>query len=390
MKVTHIITDLNTGGAEMMLFNLLAGTNRECIESRVISLTDLGKISDKIISLGVPVQALGMKAGTANPGAILRLIKILRKDPHDLIQTWIYHSDLIGGLAGKFAGNIPVIWGIHNSTLDEQLSKKGTIWTVRACATLSHAMPHQIITCSETARKIHVSLGYAENKMIVIPNGFRLDDFHPDAGSRNSVRDELGLEENALLVGHIARFDPQKDHQNFTHAAGMVLDHYPAVHFLMCGDGVCWENAELAGWIKQIGRTDNFHLLGLRSDIPRLTAALDLAVSSSAYGEAFPLVVGEAMACGVPCVVTNVGDSPDIIGDSGKVVPPRNSQALASEIINLLSLSAAQRSQLGQIARSRIEDQFDIRIIVSRYERLYREEMDKLAENNLAANSLKG
>ncbi|HMD87894.1 MAG TPA: glycosyltransferase, partial [Anaerolineaceae bacterium] len=133
-----------------------------------------------------------------------------------------------------------------------------------------------------------------------------------------------------------------------------------------------------------------FHLLGLRSDIPRLTAALDLAVSSSAYGEAFPLVVGEAMACGVPCVVTNVGDSPDIIGDSGKVVPPRNSQALASEIINLLSLSAAQRSQLGQIARSRIEDQFDIRIIVSRYERLYREEMDKLAENNLAANSLKG
>jgi len=388
MRVTHIITDLDTGGAEMMLSNLLAVFDRDTINSRVISLTNRGAIGDRISSLGVPVRSLGLKAGRLpGPGGFARLIRWLREDPPDLIQTWMYHSDLIGGLAGKLAGNIPVIWGIRNSTLDIQYSKRSTIWTVKVCALLSRSLPKQIITCSETARKIHISFGYAAKKMVVIPNGFRLDYFHPDPAARISVREELIIPADALLLGLVARYDPQKDHQNFVTAAKLILNQFPAVHFLLCGKDICWENPELAGLIKQTGHTENFHLLNLRTDLPRLTAALDLAISSSAYGEAFPQVVGEAMACGVPCVVTNVGDSPDIIGDSGKVVPPRNSQALASEIINLLSLSAAQRSQLGQIARSRIEDQFDIRIIVSRYERLYREEMDKLAEKNLAASS---
>jgi glycosyltransferase involved in cell wall biosynthesis len=387
MRVTHIITDLDTGGAEMMLFNLLAGFNRDSINSRVISLTDLGVISDKISSLGVPVRSLGMKAGLPNTRGVARLIRWLREDPPDLIQTWMYHSDLIGGLAGKLAGNIPVIWGIHNSTLDIQHSKRSTIWTVKVCAVLSHSLPRQIINCSETARKIHISLGYAANKMVVIPNGFRLDDFHPDPAARNSVREELGIARDALLIGLIARFNPQKDHQNFIDAAKLVLDQFPSVRFLLCGDGICWENPELTGWIKRTGYTENFYLLNLRTDIPRLTAALDLAVSSSAYGEAFPLVVGEAMACGVPCVVTNVGDSPNIIDDTGKVVPPRDSQALAYEIVNMLRLSPDERSRLGQLARSRVEDQFDIRAIVSKYEQLYRDELNKSVKRGITANS---
>ncbi|MDR3574620.1 MAG: glycosyltransferase [Anaerolineaceae bacterium] len=387
MRLTHVITDLDTGGAEMMLFNMLPGLMRDGINTQVISLTGLGIIADKIRSLGVPVRALGMKAGLPDPGGIARLIGWLREDPPDIIQTWMYHSDLVGGLAGKFAGNIPVIWGIHNSTLDAKLSKRSTIWTVRVCSILSHSLPGQIITCSETARKIHVAMGYAENKIVVIPNGFLLDDFHPDMNSRESLREELGLEKNALMIGLIARFNPQKDHQNFIKAAGLVLEKFPSMQFLLCGDGVCRENLELARWIEATAKAKNFHLLGLRSDIPRLTAALDLAVSSSAYGEAFPLVIGEAMACAVPCVVTNVGDSPDIVGDSGRVVPARDSQALAAEIINLLNISPAERSQLGQMARARIEDQFDIRVIVSRYEQLYKNALNKSIKKDGKFNS---
>jgi glycosyltransferase involved in cell wall biosynthesis len=386
MRVTHIITDLDTGGAEMMLFNLLAGFNPDTVDSRVISLTGPGVIGDRIGSLGVPVRSLGMKAGLPDPRGIARLIKWLREDPPDLIQTWMYHSDLIGGLGGKFSGNIPVIWGIRNSTLDAQHSKKSTIWTVKLCALLSSALPRQIVTCSETARKIHISLGYAAKKMVVIPNGFRLDTYHPDPAARVSVREELGLERDALLIGLIARFNPQKDHQNFVDAAKLVLNQFPAAHFLLCGEGITWENPELAGWIYQTGQTENFHLLNLRTDIPRLTAALDLAVSSSAYGEAFPQIVGEAMASGIPCVVTNVGDSLYVIDETGKAVPPRDSRALANEIVNLLSLSSEQRSHLGQLARMRIEDQFDIHSIVLKYEQLYRNELNKSVKPGIPAN----
>jgi glycosyltransferase involved in cell wall biosynthesis len=386
MRVTHIITDLDTGGAEMMLFNLLVGFNPDTVDSRVISLTGPGVIGDRIGSLGVPVRSLGMKAGLPDPRGIARLIKWLREDPPDLIQTWMYHSDLIGGLGGKFSGNIPVIWGIRNSTLDAQHSKKSTIWTVKLCALLSTALPRQIVTCSETARKIHISLGYAAKKMVVIPNGFRLDTYHPDPAARVSVREELGLERDALLIGLIARFNPQKDHQNFVDAAKLVLNQFPAAHFLLCGEGITWENPELAGWIYQTGQTENFHLLNLRTDIPRLTAALDLAVSSSAYGEAFPQIVGEAMASGIPCVVTNVGDSLYVIDETGKAVPPRDSRALANEIVNLLSLSSEQRSHLGQLARMRIEDQFDIHSIVLKYEQLYRNELNKSVKPGIPAN----
>jgi len=388
MRVTHIITGLDTGGAEMMLSNLLAVFNRDTINSRVISLTNRGAIGDKISSLGVPVQSLGLKAGRLpDPRGVARLVKWLHEDPPDLIQTWMYHSDLIGGLAGKLAGDIPVMWGIRNSTLDIQYSKRSTIWTVKVCSVLSHFLPRQIITCSETARRIHISLGYAANKMIVIPNGFRLDNFHPDHDARNSVREELGLGQDALLIGLIARFNPQKDHQNFIDAANLVLNQSPSVHFLLCGNDICWENPELSGWINHTGHSGNFHLLNLRIDIPRLTAALDLAVSSSAYGEAFPLVVGEAMACGVPCVVTNVGDSPYIIEDTGKVVPPRDSQALASEMIKMLRLSPDDRSRLGQLARSRVEDLFDIRAIASKYEKVYSDELNKPVKREISANS---
>jgi glycosyltransferase involved in cell wall biosynthesis len=373
LKVTHIITDLSTGGAEMMLYKLLAHVDRGRFSCNVISLTTDGSLGDKIRELAVPVHTLRMSPGFPDSLAVLRLAGLLRKMQPDLVQTWMYHADLVGGLAARLAGRAAVVWGIRNSNLDVVQSKRSTRWTVRACAFLSEWLPRRIVSCSETARRIHIGLGYCANKLVVIPNGFDLELFHPDASARNTLREELDLPLGAPVIGLVGRFDPQKDHQNFIQAAVIVAARFSEVHFLLCGEGITPENSLLTGWIKSNGLEQKFHLLGQRDDIPRVTAAMDIGCSSSAYGEAFSNVLGEAMACEVPCVTTDVGDSAYIIADTGRVVSPRDSQALANALLDLVGLSTEQRQLMGAAARRRIEENFEINAVAKRYENLYRQ-----------------
>ncbi len=371
--ITHIITDLSTGGAEIMLLKLLSHIDRERFSSRAISLTGGGPIGERLEGLGVPVQTLGMRPGIPDPRAVFRLAGWLHNNPPALVQTWMYHADLVGGLAARLAGRAPVIWGIRNSNLDLLHSRRITRWTVKVCALLSNTVPARIVSCSETARRIHNNLGYSVDKMLVIPNGFDLDQFRPDSQARASLRQELRLSPEARLVGLVARFDPQKDHQTFIRAAAEVKARCGEVEFLLCGNGITWENEQLVSWIEERGLSDCFHLLGRREDIPRLSAALDIACSSSAYGEAFSNVLGEAMACGVPCVVTDVGDSAYIVGETGKVVPPGDSSKLAGALLDLLALSPETRMELGVAARKRTQQNFDIYAVVHHYEQLYLE-----------------
>lgn len=275
-------------------------------------------------------------------------------------------------MAARWAGDIPVVWGIHHSNLDPKGNKRTTIWTAGICARLSHRVPAKIVCCADVSRAVHAELGYASKKMLVIPNGFDLNVFRPDPTARKSVRWELGIPQDALLIGMIGRFDPQKDHRNFVAAAARLVIDFPDVNFLLCGDGVTWDNAELVSWIEAAGVRQRFHLLGRREDVPRLMAVLDIA-SSSSNSEAFPLVIGEAMACGVPCVVTNVGDSALIVGDTGRVVLPRNPEALSAAWRELLEMGPQGREHLGQAARWRVEMNFSLPIVASRYESLYKE-----------------
>lgn len=373
IKLLHIISGLNTGGAEMMLYKLLSAMDRSAFSVEVVSLTDIGSVGNKILSIDVPVRALSMRRGVPNPFAVVKLVKWLRQSRPDVIQTWMYHADLIGGVAAKLTGDIPVAWGIRNSNLDSQGSKHSTIWTANICAKLSRFLPTKIICCSEASRIVHTALGYVETKMIVIPNGFDLAVFKPDLSARSSVRQELRIPEDTLMIGLIARFDPQKDHRNFLEAAARLHARVPDVHFLLCGDGITEDNTELLDWIEEAGLRQRCHLLGHREDVPRLVAALDIASSSSSYGEGFPNVVGEAMSCGVPCVVTDVGDSALIVGDTGKVVPPRDPDALASAWHELISIGENARRQLGDAARARIKYNFSLPVIASRYQKLFLE-----------------
>jgi glycosyltransferase involved in cell wall biosynthesis len=278
-------------------------------------------------------------------------------------------------VAARLAGRAPVVWGIRNSNLDLLQSKRSTRWTVRTCAFLSNRLPQRIVSCSETARRIHIGLGYRADKMVVIPNGFDLELFHPDLSARIELRKELGIPQSIPVIGLVGRFDPQKDHQNFIQAAAILAERFPETYYILCGDGISLENPLLASWINSSGLGKYFHLLGRREDIPRVTAALDLACSSSAYGEAFSNVLGEAMACEVPCVATDVGDSAYIIAETGRVVPPHDPQALANAMIDLLALAPGQRFALGVAARQRLEKYFEIHAITKSFEQLYQQIM---------------
>jgi len=372
LKVCHIITDLSIGGAEMMLYKLLSKSNRHRFEYQVVSLTNMGPLGNQIQELGISVFSLNMQNAIPSIRSFRELVKLLRYNRPDVIQTWMYHSDLLGSCASLCAGRIPSIWNVRQSNLEPEMNKRTTILVIKICAKLSFMLPQLIICNSEVVRDIHISKGYKKSKMYVIPNGFDLEAFQPCPDARKLVRLELGLSEDAAIIGLVARFDPQKDHRTFIRAAGLILQEFPNLYFMLCGHGVCWDNPDLVTWIKEAGIKDNVHLLGSRQDIPRLMSALDIA-SLSSLGEGFSNVIGEAMACEVPCVVTNVGDSAFIIGDTGIVVEPGDPNALAKGWASLLALEPAQRKELGIRARKRVKQYFNLPDIVKKYETSYEE-----------------
>lgn len=371
MKILFVITGLSTGGAEMMLIKVLEHLDRRRFQPYVISLSPLGELAPRISALGVSVRSVDMKGGLSDMAGFVSLLRMIKTIRPDVVHTWMYHADLLGGLAARLAGVKAIGWCIRNSTLDTNKTSASTRFIVGICARLSHYLPSLILSCSEQARRVHVMKGYAADKMIVVPNGFDLGRFRPDSAARDSVRKDLGLAQGVSLVGVIGRFDPQKNHVGFFDAAGHIRGCLPKVHFLLAGRGIDASNSLLVRAAKNNGVLENCHFLGLRDDIPRLMASLDVLVSASSYGEAFPNVLGEAMASGVPCVVTDAGDSSYIVGDAGYTVAIGDMEGLAEAVLRLLSLPHQEKSHLSEQARSRVANYFEIGRIVHEYEKFY-------------------
>jgi glycosyltransferase involved in cell wall biosynthesis len=354
-----------------MLYRFLAASNPQEYQHEVISLTDRGAMAAKIESLGVTVRVLGMRPGVPNPVAVMKLAGMLRESRPQVVQTWMYHANLLGGLAARMAGNIPVVWGIHHTRVDRRETKLLTVLTVRIGGWLSKRLPARIVCCSKASEDAHLELGYAPAKMQVISNGIDVEEFrpHPDAGL--AIRKALGISAETLVIGLAARFHPHKDHQTFLQAAGVLHKEFPDVHFVLCGDGVVPENPEIAAEVSAAGLQGRCHLLGTRSDMPGMYAAWDIAANSS-LSEALPLTVGEAMACGVPCVVTAVGDCPTIVGDTGRVVPPQRPDLMARAWQELLESGPEFRQKLGKAARQRVAKHYSLTALVEQYQALYR------------------
>lgn len=371
-RILHLITSLNTGGAEMMLYKLLSGMNREVFKSRVISLIPPGPVGKKIESINIQVDHLGLNRGFISPMAFFKLIGMINECKPDLIQTWMYHADLLGLLASKLLIKNNVIWNIRSSNLDFSEYNRLTAWTVKICTWLSR-FSNITLTNSYTAREDHIKRGYRPKQFKVIPNGFDLSEFQPDMEAKKEFYRELRLDDDSICIGLIARYDPKKDHRTFLDAVSKIVKTHNYCKFILCGDSVDQENKMLTDQIDTLKIDQFVYLLGRRDDIKKVIPAMDILVLSSAFGEGFPNVIGEAMSCQVPCVVTNTGDSARIVGNTGKVVPPKNPEALAKAIIELIDLSPEKRQHIGQKARERIRTHYSLDKIVNYYERLYQD-----------------
>jgi glycosyltransferase involved in cell wall biosynthesis len=368
VSVTYVITGLNLGGAERMLHRLASSLDPAAFDPRVIALTDAGVMAERIRASGVPVAGLQMRSGMVRPADLRRLGALLRTPRPHVVHTWLHAADLLGGVLARALTSAKVIWSLRGIP-DAQASRRHEYLTALACARLSGVVPDRIISCSERLVEEHVALGYAPDGIEVIPNGFDVDALQPDPRAAE-LRARLAPGRDGLLVGVPARFNPQKDHATLLAAAAALRAEGRRVTFVLAGPGVHDGNADLVALIRRHGVADDCVLVGAQDDMRGFMSGVDLVVSSSRYGEGFSNVLGEAMACGTPCVATDVGDARLLIADTGLVVPKADPPALAQAIA---ALADADRAELGARARARIVERFSMPSVVRRYEQAYRE-----------------
>jgi glycosyltransferase involved in cell wall biosynthesis len=370
MRVVHITSGLSVGGAEMMLFRMIKASKGDGVEHTVISLSSIDMIGDRIRALGVEVRLLGMARSAPNPFLLVKLVRWLVVLRPDVVQTWMYHADLVGGLAACIArpiikwrdrdeSRLSIAWGVHQTEFPSFGAKKKLALVAKSCALLSYHVPDLIVCCANAAMRTHAGGGYSQQRMKVVLNGFDLEQFKPRSRGDDPLRALLGVSADTLIVGIVGRDDPAKDYANFVAAIGMTSRRFPACRYVMIGRGLDESNGKLVSLIDNAGVSKVCHLLGPRSDVHLLIPFFDLFCLSS-RSEGLPTVIGEAMACGVPCVATDVGDTAVLVGETGHLVPREDADALASGLIRLLSLTREDRQALGVKARQRIQTQFSI------------------------------
>jgi len=374
MKVLHVITGLDNGGAEAVLCRLATTDQRNGNLHYVVSLMDRGMHAARLEQAGVVVSALGMPRGRVTFAGLLRLYRVMKEENPDVVQTWMYHADLIGGVVARLAGVKAIAWGIRHANHDPDQNNRVTLLIAKLCAGLSGWIPKKIVSCSVKATQLHQALGYRADKFINIPNGYALDKLKPDSQSRRSVRESLAIADDAFVIGMVARFDPQKDHRNLIRALGQIKQSGQEFFCLFVGVDMTEHNTSLVAAVSAAGVTQLVKFLGPRNDIPAVMNALDLHVLSS-LGEAFPNVLAEAMACGTPCVSTDVGDAALILGDYGWVVPARNPTALAGGLTQakvLFENNHQAWQELQRACRTHIMANFELSQMCEQYRNVWR------------------
>jgi glycosyltransferase involved in cell wall biosynthesis len=329
-----------------MLLKLVSRMDPNVFRCIVVSMTDIGLIGREIKTAGIPVFALGMNPGQPTLEGISKLYQVLRQESVDIIQTWLYHADLLGLVVGRIAGVKRIVWGVRCSNMHLRNYRFLTALTVKLGSLLS-PLADAIVFNSEEGKRVHRRRGYNTGRTVLIPNGFDTECFHPDESARDWLRSHLQLNGDVVLIGIVGRFDPMKDQRAFLKAASILVEKEDDVHFIMVGRGIEPQNEKLMSYLGDGGLRGRVHLLGLRHDIPRIVAAL------------------------VPCVVTDVGDSSRIVGDAGIVVPPREPIAMAGAWEQLLKLGSHGRRLLGERARTRIAENYEIGRVVKRFEEVY-------------------
>ena len=360
MKVAHLITDLGMGGAERQLKALVTDRKKSSLSHIVISLKDEGDVGKHLVGQpGVHLYCLNLHTSLAG---FYRLYKILRREKPDVLQTWLYHADLLGLVMGKLARVPRIVWNIRCSNMDLSRYSRLTSFVVRMLTLLSR-FPDAIVTNSQTGQEFHTKLGYKPRRWVHMPNGIDTDLFQPDRAAGQKLRRSLDIPEDAVVVGMLARVDPMKDYPTFLKAIENLSGAHGNLYGMVAGKGT-----EDASWPVSPPRLLR---LGLWENAPAFLNALDIMVLSS-FGEGFPNVVGEAMACAIPTIVTDVGDAAVLVQTETQIVPPQDVDKLTLALKRLLALSSAERKAIGEKGRERIVSSYSLSIMRQRYASFYK------------------
>lgn len=361
--VLHVITGLGDGGAEAVLHRVVCADTS--FRHSVISLSDDGKYGTLLRKAGIDVAVLQMDSSVPSLIKLAQLVCMIRKARPNVVQTWMYHADLMGGLAARLAGNNAVVWGNHNSIVSRDSTKLATRLIVKLNAYLSHWIPRKIVSCSEKGAAVHAELGYATDRAVVVNNGYDLSVFRPDATNGSRVRKEFSVPSDSPFFGCVARDDPFKDHSTLLAGFAMVAQALPEAWLVLVGSGMTPENEHITAQLKQDRIDHRVILAGRRNDVPAIMNAIDVHVLSST-AEAFPNVLSEAMACGTPCAVTNVGDCAIIVGETGEVCEPQNPNALSRAMLDIFG-RAREEPNLSRACRARVTDHFSLNKMIAGY-----------------------
>lgn len=367
-KIVHIIIGLNVGGAELMLKRLVLNSQAKSeFKHEVISLTDLGVIGVDLKKAGIPVYTLNMKSAFSILRVYFSLKKILKQIKPDVVQTWMYHADFIGGMAAKSVGIKNIIWGIRTTDVTQGASQL-TVALRNICARLSYSIPSKIVCAAYAAKDLHGKIGYDVTKMVVIPNGFELDKLIATDEDRKFLRKELDLSDTDIVIGSVGRFNEVKNQKLFVEIAAVLVKDFPSLKFMMVGRDNDKNNKTLMGWIQGYDLEDNFRLLGQRVNVSKCLKAMDIFLLHSKT-EGFPNVLGEAMAVGVIAVSTNAGDVACLIDQEFIGSDLKELQVIINKILN----NEIYTKDVILNNKKNIEENFSMNSVVSKFESLYQD-----------------
>lgn len=327
-KIVFLTRRLDIGGAQRQLVELALGLHAAGWRVVVATFYDGGALASRLVDAGVATVSVGKRGRWDVLGFAARLLRLLRRERADIVHGYLEMSNVLLALLRPLLGCSRVVWGVRASNMD--LTKYDGLAAFESRLGRALARRADLIICnSEAGRSYHVARGYPAQRVVVIPNGVDVQRFAPDEGARRALRAEWGIASDEVLLGVVARLDPMKDHRSFLAAAARVAATHGRARFVCVGDGPAEYRDALHAEASRLGLRNRVLWPGARNDMRAVYNALDVAVSSSSYGEGFSNSIVEAMATGVPCVVTDVGDSAAIVGSRGWVSPPADSAALA-------------------------------------------------------------
>ena len=372
MQVLHIITGLKKGGAETLLCNLCEYEKE--FNHTIISLSNTPDLETSFIKLNIPVFSLNFPDGKIKISGVLKLYRLIKKINPDIVQTWMIHADLIGGLTARLIGIKNIFWGVHHSVLIYGKVKWPTIFILKINALLSYFIPKKIIYCAEKSRSAQESIGFSKSKGVVIQNGYDIKKFYRNTDLGINFRNELKISDDTFLIGHVGSYDPLKDQITLIEAFDILNKQNFKFIAVLVGKNLDNDNNDLVTKIEEKGLSSSIHLLGMRNDIPAVMNGIDLFILSS-ISEAFPNVLNESMACGTPCITTDVGDASLIVKNTGWIVPPKNPKLIVDAVIDAEDeLRSRNISWLKRKddCHERIIENFSLKKMVKKYKKLWR------------------